>query len=239
MNYSVKNVKSWMARDGIGTTCTLYRDGKKVAMCRDDGNGGEMDIDWLDYKEPRVDINVTISDYDAEKDENGERPEKAHTYKGTPEQKLMAEWANAQVTVYHGTKLRRDAGWVVSELCDAYEMAKKLKNKTGFVVLENGQEVQYTMNTPYTAKVEADLKAEYGDKLVKILNTEYVSDEQVEKQRLAKLKRKCKGKTLIRIKGDDEGTYRIVNSPYTHELAKMLRVKYEVVEIINETLMAA
>jgi len=179
MNYSVKNVKSWQGTDGVGTECTLYRDGKKVARCLDEGCGGEMHFYWADYKEPRVDITVTISDYDAPQDENGKRPEKQHTYKGTPEEKLLAEFANAQQEEAYGMTLRKDGGWIVSDLCDAYDrakqerkIAKKLKTHTGFVVMEKGEEVTYTLNRPYSPVIAAQLKTKYGDSLVKILNEE-------------------------------------------------------------------
>lgn len=245
MNWTVKNVKSWTGRDGIGTECSLYRDGKKVARCLDDGNGGEMHFEWADWKAPKVDINITVSDYKAEPDANGDRPEIPHTYRGTPEEKLLAEYANTQTDSTYGKPMRKDAGWVVSELCDAYERNKRLKNKTGFVVLENGRETEYTMNTPYTPEVKARLEAKYGDKLVRILNTEFVDSREAEAARLkkqaARLKRQCQTKTLFRLKGDKPDAHWIVKAPYTPALAARIRAKHgdNLVEIINETLAAA
>jgi hypothetical protein len=137
--------------------------------------------------------------------------------------------------VYNGTTLRKDGAWIVSDLCNDYDRAKRLKNKTGFVVMEGGEEAEFTINRPYTPEVKAQLEAEYGDKLVKILNTEFVSAADIEKKRFATLRRKCKTKTLIRLNGDEEGKYRVVNSPYNPTLANALRAKYDVKEIINET----
>ena len=249
MSWTVKNVKMMDGHDGNIIRCTLYRDGVKVATCFNDGNGGEMDIDWVDRQAPRVDINVTISDYDAPKDEDGNRPEKAHTYRGTPEEKLLAEFANAQTEVseYGSGKmvLRKDAGWVVEDLCLAFERAKRMKNKTGFILLDkNGREVEYTMNAPYTPEVKARLEAEHGDKLVRILNTEFVDGDEAEairrKKAANRLKAQCRTKTLYRLKTDEEGRYWICKRPYNPILAAQIRAKHgdNLAEIINESLAA-
>jgi hypothetical protein len=45
--YSVKNVKSFMGMDTKGYNANLYRGTKKVAFCIDDGNGGEVMVNFL------------------------------------------------------------------------------------------------------------------------------------------------------------------------------------------------
>jgi len=47
-DYSVKGVKSFQGREGLGFNCNLYRGKKKVAFCYDDASGGEVRIDWLE-----------------------------------------------------------------------------------------------------------------------------------------------------------------------------------------------
>ena len=42
--FSVKGYKSWPAREGVGAEATLYKDGKKVGWCTDEGNGGEVEL---------------------------------------------------------------------------------------------------------------------------------------------------------------------------------------------------
>ena len=42
--FSVKGFKTWTAREGVGAQTTLYKDGKKVGLCTDEGNGGEVDF---------------------------------------------------------------------------------------------------------------------------------------------------------------------------------------------------
>lgn len=45
--YTVKGIKSWDAREGLGTQCNIYCGTKKVAQYTDDGNGGEPRYDWV------------------------------------------------------------------------------------------------------------------------------------------------------------------------------------------------
>jgi hypothetical protein len=251
MNWTVKNVKSWMGRDGVGTTCTLYRDGKKVADCRDDGNGGQMDIDWADYKAPRVAINTTILDYDSPKES---RKEKEWTYNGTPEEKLLAEYANGQTYVSEygdNMTMRKDSGWIVSDLCDAKDRekeakrrAKALKTKTLFVLNVKGVETEYSINAPYTPEMKARLEKENGTKLVRIVNTEFVDAGEAEilKRRKSneRIRRQCRTKTLYKLTTDDEGRYWVCKRPYNAIVAAQLRAKYgaKLVEIYNETFAA-
>ena len=42
--FTVKGFKTWEAREGVGAQTTLYRDGKKIGTCTDEGNGGEVDF---------------------------------------------------------------------------------------------------------------------------------------------------------------------------------------------------
>jgi len=42
--FTVKGYKSWTAREGVGAQATLYRDGKKIGLCTDEGRGGEVDF---------------------------------------------------------------------------------------------------------------------------------------------------------------------------------------------------
>jgi hypothetical protein len=42
--FSVKGLKTWTGREGVGAQTTLYKDGKKVGLCTDEGNGGEVDF---------------------------------------------------------------------------------------------------------------------------------------------------------------------------------------------------
>lgn len=48
MNLTIKSFKTWSTNDGGGYQFNLYKDGKKIAFVHNDGNGGEIQIDWLD-----------------------------------------------------------------------------------------------------------------------------------------------------------------------------------------------
>lgn len=174
MTWTVKNVKSWRGTDGYGTECSLYRDGKKVARCLDEGNGGEMHFEWADRKAPSVEINVMAPDYSAEREEDGRRAEKPHTYRGTPEEKLLAEFANSQEVETQGIIFRKDMGYFVNELCDEYELKKKLKRecrtKTLFKLKGDKPDAHWVVKAPYSTELAARLRAKHGDNLVEIIN---------------------------------------------------------------------
>jgi hypothetical protein len=47
--YTIKGVKTFRGMDGQGLNATLYRGDKKVALILDEGCGGEMSFDFLDF----------------------------------------------------------------------------------------------------------------------------------------------------------------------------------------------
>lgn len=48
--YTLKGVKTFRGMDGQGLNATLLRGNKKVALITDEGCGGELNIDFLDFK---------------------------------------------------------------------------------------------------------------------------------------------------------------------------------------------
>jgi len=42
--FSVKGYKSWTGREGVGAQATLYKDGKKIGLVTDEGNGGGVSL---------------------------------------------------------------------------------------------------------------------------------------------------------------------------------------------------
>lgn len=50
MKYTVKNVKSFMGREGYGYSCSLYKDGKNIGTVTDTADGGEADL-YLNSRE--------------------------------------------------------------------------------------------------------------------------------------------------------------------------------------------
>ena len=50
MKYTVKNVKSFMGREGYGYSCSLYKDGKNIGTVTDTADGGPADL-YLNSRE--------------------------------------------------------------------------------------------------------------------------------------------------------------------------------------------
>jgi hypothetical protein len=42
--FTTKGYKYWVAREGVGAQTTLYKDGKRIGWCTDEGNGGGCDF---------------------------------------------------------------------------------------------------------------------------------------------------------------------------------------------------
>lgn len=47
--YSVRALKTMQGNDGLIVRCNLYYEKKKIAECFDDGNGGMLEINFLNY----------------------------------------------------------------------------------------------------------------------------------------------------------------------------------------------
>lgn len=54
MKYTVKNLKTFLGREGSGYNATLYRDGKKIAFVADMADGAATRFDWVDRAEEKL-----------------------------------------------------------------------------------------------------------------------------------------------------------------------------------------
>jgi len=70
-NYTVKNVKSFMGREGYGFECSLYKDGKKIGTVTDTAGGGMTDF-YLDDGEEKIldDFCLTLPKWGSEYGDN-------------------------------------------------------------------------------------------------------------------------------------------------------------------------
>lgn len=163
--YAVKGVKQMEGRDGYMLNCSLYKDGKKVATVIDDGNGGCLDIHFLDYKAPRVEVSgINYMD-------------EPFNYKGTPEEKAFQDYVNTLPT--YDTEWSKnqhpDQEHVINEMVDEYENLKRFKRackKKTLFRLKGDEDSYYTIKYPYCEKVRKHLETKYGDKLDSIINEE-------------------------------------------------------------------
>ena len=168
--YSVKNVKMHQSHDGYGYNCDLYRDGKKVGHCMDDGNGGEMyPIDWgkpVDYK-----------------DEVASRKWSEFRKK---EQALLdahiATLPKVPSDLPNLGDLEMDEGWFVDELINQFEedkierkFARDCKTKTLYKLKTDKDGRYWIHKTPYTPQIKAGLEAKHGDQLKEIINERYMT----------------------------------------------------------------
>lgn len=99
---AVKNLKSMSGRDGLTWSCSLWLNGKRVALVYNDGNGGPTDFDWRPCGEKW----------------NG------------PTAKAFDAYAAAQPPspAEHGLpEMEMDADMLVGKLCDDLEEQRRIK----------------------------------------------------------------------------------------------------------------
>jgi len=157
--YSVKNVKNFMGRDTYGFNCTLYRDGKKVATCIDDGNGGEIDIQWSGPV-PRTGASQEAWKRWHEWKDNEEKILVSHI-QTLP--KVKSEYGD-------GGDLTIDEGWFVTELVNKYERDKEIRkmrrqcqSKTLYRTPDQGKTQYYIHNAPFVKQLGDALRKKYGE----------------------------------------------------------------------------
>lgn len=146
--YTVKNVKTMQGMEGIAYSCTLYRDGIKIAECIQDGRGGNTNIRFLNRdEEKKLDAHCATL------------PPCPPFYPGDKPMPM-------------------DADMFIAGLVDQIEVNKQLKRwcKTKTVYRIPGRqykEGEYEVSkTSYSPKVKDFLVGKYGN--VEILNEQFV-----------------------------------------------------------------
>jgi hypothetical protein len=155
-DYSVKNVKNFMGREGYGFNCTLYRNGKKVGTCIDDASGGGMyPVDW---------------------DRKVDRKE---------EQRLLNEHIKSLPKVQYSSEreLTVDEGLFVSELVNKFEKDKEVRkvkrqceSKTLFRTKDQREGQYYIINFPFDQRVKDHIIKNNGTD-VEIFNEVFAKGE--------------------------------------------------------------
>jgi len=179
-DYSVKSIKSFMGREGLGFNANLYRGKKKVAFLRDDANGGEVDIDWVTGKNPQ-----TREDYPTEIAWN-KAWAKYHSANKV-ESDLLDTHLKTLPNIdsnYEGVEpLVVDAGWFVTDLVSKWESEKDLRKmqrqcrtKTLFRQSNAGQGRYQILNAVCDDAVRARLHRDFGQE-VEIFNDVLANNE--------------------------------------------------------------
>ena len=167
MHYEVKNVKSFRGMEGHGYNASLYRDGNKVALIMDEGNGGEVSAEWVDRN--AVLQSVQSVNYKGE----------SYVRRCTPEEAILVEYMKGKkVDLGQGLgEVDLDLGMFVGQLMDAYENAKRFnricKTKTLFRVNGDEQGSYRQVPQPFSKKVKYYIVGKYGDKVEVILNEQF------------------------------------------------------------------
>ena len=167
--YSVNGVKSFIGNEGYGFNANLLRDGKKVAFLIDDANGGEINVQWLDWKAPKVEvkgINYTGKEY---------------THSGTPEQAKLAKFLmNLPKTKnpYDGKMEHVSRDVYLCELVDKFESEKQFKRwcktKVCFRVKGDKEGSWRTLKAKFHPLIAEKIREKFGDQLEEILNERFV-----------------------------------------------------------------
>ena len=134
--YAVKNVKTFMGREGHGYECSLYKDGKKIGTVTDTANGGEVDFYLNDGEKKNLDVYCAAL------------PLEPCTYDF-----MRADYPD-------GVPVSCDA--LVGRLIDEFDTHKRnkkvCKTKTMVKVVKNGKDVFYTYNAPFSIKLRDFIK---------------------------------------------------------------------------------
>jgi len=163
--YQVKNVKTGPSREygpNGAYTCSLYRDGKCIAIANEYGDGGEMNIEWLGERTEVYEFGLIKQ-------------------KVTPEQLAFAEFCETQTYECEWSKKTEtyDSNLYVAELVEKFLTAKQIKGwcrtKTVIRLKGDGAGEYRTFKCKYNPKVKAQLEARYGDKLVELVNERFVA----------------------------------------------------------------
>ena len=145
--YSVKGLKSWQAREGIGYQYSLCENGKKVAFVHDEGRGGEIEID---FKDPaaRERFDAFLATLPLEKNSF------------TGEMDPVRDWGFvAELADTHEQDQR---------------FKRQCRTKT-LIVLKSNEPDQYTIyKRSFDAEFKALLEKKHGEDLVEIINERFL-----------------------------------------------------------------
>jgi hypothetical protein len=158
MNFSVKNIKSFNGREGVGYSATLYLDGKKFAEILDDANGGEVDVHCFDVDAPKVSINTYIG-------KDGVQ----HTWNVTPNYallhnyvKTLPKWKSSFCDEMYDMEVGLFVEELVNKILDEKKLAKAKKKGICFKLTTDNKNTYRTINTHDMEVAVAYLNKQFG-----------------------------------------------------------------------------
>ncbi|MCK9459472.1 MAG: hypothetical protein M0R80_07530 [Proteobacteria bacterium] len=140
--FELKKFHKNKGHEGEGFYCELWMDGAYVATVIDEGNGGTPLYQW-GSREAREKVHAHIASL----------PDKQY-----PAAYGMKAWS-----------VKADEETFICDLVELHHIKKACKKHTCFHL--KGQEGTYSeLNRPYSPEIAAQLRKEYGDKLLVIYN---------------------------------------------------------------------
>jgi hypothetical protein len=155
--YSLKGVKTFRGMDGQGLNATLMRGDKKVAFILDEGCGGEMRFDFLDFM-------------------HGKSAEEDLWNAFIAEQKLKADDTKKDEYGFTERSLFDGAHWVntkVDDLLNDKRFRKMCKTKTLFQVGDEIGTGQFMALKGVDLATRQYIEKKYKGQKLRILNDEY------------------------------------------------------------------
>jgi len=160
--YTIKNLKSFLGREGHGFNIDLYRNGVKVAFVQDMADGGEIRFDWVDHKNT---LPMEFPSY------NGIKGSK-HIEMVPVEEVLLLNHISTIEEYKDGT--RSDMDCFVSSLVDDYENEKRNKKKCkNHIMFLSNDGKTYSIKGTYNEANKTFLLTRYPD-IVEFINEKYL-----------------------------------------------------------------
>ena len=167
-NYEVKNVTSFKGTEGYGYNASLYRNRTRIAFLIDTANGGEVDIQWLDSSQPKVDITHTVYR------EGGYKP---YTFKGTPEEKILYEHVDSlpiePPTEEFPYEVKHTVNTFLGKLVEQYEINQKIKQDCKNKTVVKVDETYFTYNQPFSPQFKQFLQ-EKNPNITEFVNERFI-----------------------------------------------------------------
>lgn len=166
--YEVKNVKTFKGMEGAGGySCTLYKDGKRIAECIDDDSGGEIMVRYFDFNVPKIEMERVNF--------RGDK----FTYKATPEEKAFLEYI-ISLGSYEclGSEFNYCEHTVIDEMVNEFldnkRFKQQCKKKTLFSLKSDEEGQHWVLDAPYEERVRIHLLEKHGDNLDEIINMRFL-----------------------------------------------------------------
>jgi len=172
--YAVKGVKNHRGHEGEPLAqCSVYCNGKRVALYSDGDHGGEARLDWLDNDKPRVKVETT--NYKGEPWVMNCTPQEAALYAHVKGKIWFVSDVGDNKETMHTPES------YISELISIVEEEKYwkkiCKNKTAVKFASHGNNQFVTFKGTYSTDQRAGLEAwaaKNGEEIVEIYNERFI-----------------------------------------------------------------